>query len=132
MELLLDTHAFLWWDGENPALNANTKRHIADPANQIFISAASIWEISIKRRSGKLAFTGSPTEAVAKNGFFQLPILPMDAENAGGLDWAHTDPFDRLLVAQASRMRATLVSADTAIRAFEGAVVLWAGSSIQF
>ncbi len=127
MEFLLDTHVFLWWDSGNPVLNAVSRVEIADPANQVFISAASVWEIAIKRRTGKLAFAGSPSAAIGKNGFFELPILPMDAEMAGGLDWHHADPFDRLLVAQAIRLRATLVTADAIIRAFNPVVTLWAG-----
>ena len=59
MNLLLDTHVFLWWDRQDKALNADTRALIADPANQVFISAASIWEIAIKRRLKKLDFRGS-------------------------------------------------------------------------
>ncbi len=127
MELLLDTHVFLWWDSGNPLLNQAARRAISDPANQVFVSAASVWEIAIKRRLGKLAFAESPCAAIGKNGFFELAILPMDAESAGDLAWDHTDPFDRLLVAQASRLRGTLITADAAIRALDPVVTLWAG-----
>jgi PIN domain nuclease of toxin-antitoxin system len=127
LEFLLDTQVFLWWDSANPLLNSQARRAIADPANQIFVSAASVWEIAIKRRTGKLAFAGSPGAAIGKNGFFELAILPMDAELAGDLGWNHADPFDRLLVAQAGRLRATLVTADAVIRAFDPVVTLWAG-----
>jgi PIN domain nuclease of toxin-antitoxin system len=127
LQLLLDTHVFLWWEADSAALNGVAKQAIADPANQIFVSAASVWEIAIKRRLGKLAFGGSPVVAIGKNGFFELAILPMDAEAAGDLDWPHNDPFDRLLVAQAGRLRATLVTADAVIRAFDPVVTLWAG-----
>jgi PIN domain nuclease of toxin-antitoxin system len=126
LEFLLDTHVFLWWDSGNAAQNAAAKQEIADPANQVFISSASVLEIAIKRRTGKLAFAGSPSAAIGKNGFFELPILPMDAEMAGDLDWNHNDPFDRLLVAQATRLRATFVTADAVIRAFNPVVTLWA------
>ncbi len=118
---------FLWWDSGNPLLNQAARRAISDPANQVFVSAASVWEIAVKRRLGKLAFGGSPSAAIGKNGFFELAILPMDAELAGNLDWLHADPFDRLLVAQANRLRATLVTADAVIRAFDPVVTLWAG-----
>jgi len=127
LQLLLDTHAFLWWESADPRLGAAARQAIGDQANQIFVSAASVWEIATKRRTGKLAFAGSPVEAIGKNGFFELPIAPLDAELAGDLDWTHRDPFDRLLVAQAMRLRGALVTADTLVRGFDPAVTLWAG-----
>ena len=124
MILLLDTHVFLWWDSKYAALSADTKALIADPANRVLVSAGSIWEIAIKRRLGKLNFDGSPTAAIAANSFEELPILPRDAEEAGGLAWAHTDPFDRLLVAQARIEGLTLVSIDRQLHAYD-LDVLW-------
>ncbi len=73
MNLLLDTHVFLWWDRQDKALNADTRAVIADPGNQIFVSAASIWEIAIKRRLRKLDFRGSAVAAIGANGFLELP-----------------------------------------------------------
>jgi PIN domain nuclease of toxin-antitoxin system len=125
--LLLDTHVFLWWDSGHAALAADLRGAIADPANRVLISAASVWEIAIKRRLRKLEFDGSPAAAIAANGFEDLAILPIDAEQAGELDWAHADPFDRLLVAQARRLAATLVTADAVVRGYGGLPVLWAG-----
>ena len=127
LDLLLDTHVFLWWDDDNAALNSRAALAIASPKNRIFVSAVSVWEIAIKRRQGKLAFPGSPFAAVDSNGFIGVPILPIDAERAGGLDWSHTDPFDRLLVAQSLRVGLTLVTADNVIRAYAGVAVLWVG-----
>jgi len=80
VNLLLDTHVFLWWDRADKALNGGARALIADPANQVLISAASIWEIAIKRRLTKLDFRGSAVAAIAANGFHELPILPVDAE----------------------------------------------------
>jgi PIN domain nuclease of toxin-antitoxin system len=125
--LLLDTRVFLWWDGDHAALRADTRVMIADAGNRVLISAGSIWEIAIKRRLGKLRFEGSPTAAITANGFEELPILPVDAERAGELTWAHADPFDRLLVAQARRLAATLVTADAAVRGYGGVPLMWAG-----
>jgi PIN domain nuclease of toxin-antitoxin system len=125
--LLLDTHVFLWWDSDHGGLSAETKAQIADAANRVLVSAGSIWEIAIKRRIGKLSFDGSPAAAIAANGFEALPILPVDAEEAGGLDWAHADPFDRLLVAQARRLAATLITADAIVRDYRHVSQLWAG-----
>lgn len=127
MDLLLDTHVFLWWDRQDPALRGQAQAIIADPDNRIFVSAASVWEITVKRRRGKLEFHGSPINAISANGFNELPILGADAESAGDLSWGHNDPFDRLLVAQAMRLTITLVTADRAIRAFDGVAQLWAG-----
>ncbi len=126
MNLLLDTHVFLWWD-QATALNADTRAVIADPANQIFVSAVSIWEIAIKRRLRKLDFRGSAVTAIGANGFHELPILPIDAENAGALAWQHNDPFDRILVAQARRLTITLATADAAIRAYANVAQMWVG-----
>jgi PIN domain nuclease of toxin-antitoxin system len=76
---------------------------------------------------GKLVFEGSATAAIEANGFLALPIAPEDAEAAGALDWAHGDPFDRMLIAQASRHGLTLVTADRLIREYGGIAQLWAG-----
>ncbi len=100
---------------------------IADPTNQVFVSAASVWEIAIKRGLGKLTFPGSPSAAIGKNGFFELPILPMEAELAGDLAWNHSDPFDRLLVAQALRLNGVFVTADKMIAGYKGVAQMWAG-----
>ncbi len=127
MNLLLDTHVFLWWDRQDKALNAAARALIGDPTNQVFISAASIWEIAIKRCLKKLDFRGSAVAAIAANGFHELPILPIDAETAGALVWQHGDPFDRMLVAQAQRLGLTLATADAAIRDAGMIAQMWAG-----
>ncbi|MCR9219719.1 MAG: type II toxin-antitoxin system VapC family toxin [Alphaproteobacteria bacterium] len=118
MSLLLDTHVLLWSGYEADALDPALRGRIADPATGVFVSAASAWEIAIKRRMGKLALsidTGALTDAL---GFSALPISLAHAEAAGRLDWAHRDPFDRMLVAQAREETLTLVTADRAILAF--------------
>jgi PIN domain nuclease of toxin-antitoxin system len=120
VELLLDTHVFLWWNSDPGRVNAATRGLIADPARRVWISAATAWEMAIKRRTGKLAYAGSVAEAITANGFLELPVLVRDAEAAGELDWDHSDPFDRLLVAQARNRDLTLVTADVLVRAFGG------------
>jgi PIN domain nuclease of toxin-antitoxin system len=124
VKLLLDTHVFLWWDGQASALGHVGRNAIRDPGNQVFVSAASIWEIAIKRRLGKLSFTGAASAAIEANGFHGLPIAPIDAEEAGDLVWAHSDPFDRLLVAQAMRLGLVLLTADRSIQSFGGVAQL--------
>jgi PIN domain nuclease of toxin-antitoxin system len=127
VNLLLDTHVFLWWDSQDKALNAEAHALVADPANHVFVSAASIWEIAIKRRLKKLDFRGSAVAAISANGFRELPIVPIDAEHAGALAWQHNDPFDRMLLAQARRLTLTLATADAAIRAYPNVAQIWAG-----
>ena len=127
MNLLLDTHVFLWWDRQDPALNASARDAIEEPRNNVFVSAASVWEIAIKRRLGKLTFHGSARAAIGANGFHELPIVPLDAEEAGSLPWQHNDPFDRLLAAQAMRLGFVLVTADHLVRTFGGIAQLSAG-----
>ncbi len=119
MNLLLDTHAFIWWDSQDPALGAAARAAIQSQANKIFVSAATVWEIAIKRRLGKLAFSGSAAAAISANGFFAEPVQPIDAENAGDLRWPHADPFDRLLVVQAMRLGCVMVTADQTVRTFD-------------
>jgi PIN domain nuclease of toxin-antitoxin system len=118
MDLLLDTHVFLWWDAEPESLGEEARSAIRDPENDVFVSAVSVWEIVIKRQLGRLQFSGSPVETITRNGFFSLPILPLHAEHAGSLPLLHSDPFDRMLVAQAQLGGMTLVTVDRKIAAY--------------
>lgn len=127
MDLLLDTHVLLWWDQGDPRLAEVARRAIADPKNQVFVSAASPWEIAIKARKGKLKFDGSAAAMIEANGFLPLPIRATHAEAAGLLEWEHPDPFDRMLVVQAQHENLVLVHADSAIRSYGAVTQLWAG-----
>ncbi len=126
MNLLLDTHVFLWWDSGAEQLGSGVRAAIANPDNQIYISAASIWEIAIKSSKGKLHFTGSTSSAIERNRFLPLSISPRHAEIAGHLDWSHSDPFDRMLVAQSQAEGMVLVHADGIIHDYKGLAQLWA------
>jgi PIN domain nuclease of toxin-antitoxin system len=120
--LLLDTHVLLsWLAGET--LPAEMADAIAEPSNPVAVSAASIWEITIKRQLGKLRFEGSPAHEVREAGFEHLPITADHAEVAGGLPPHHRDPFDRMLVAQANAEGLTLVSWDSAFSLYDVRVV---------
>jgi PIN domain nuclease of toxin-antitoxin system len=112
--LLLDAHALLWWLGDDATLQAAARAAIASPANDVLVSAATIWEIEIKRALGKLEAPNGLVEAVAASTFQALPITLEDAERAGRLPPHHRDPFDRMLVAQAMRLDAVIVSRDDA------------------
>ena len=114
MDLLLDTHAFLWWSEDNERLSADVRRAIEDETNIIFISAASAWEIATKHRLGKLPgadlLAADIAGAITRQGFEELPITVADAARAGALPGPHRDPFDRMLIAQAIGRNVVLVS----------------------
>jgi PIN domain nuclease of toxin-antitoxin system len=112
VDLLLDTHAFIWWDSRDPRLDEVARTAIANAENRIIVSAASIWEIAIKRMIGKLAFRHGALEALERNGFEALDIGPRHADLAGSLPLHHTDPFDRMLIAQAKLEGLVLLSLD--------------------
>jgi PIN domain nuclease of toxin-antitoxin system len=100
-------------------LPAGVRAAIASPSNQIYVSAVTVWEIAIKRASGKLAFSGSAARAIEQHGFLSLPISIEHAEWAGSLPALHRDPFDRLLVAQAQLEGLTLVTVDDQILRYQ-------------
>lgn len=120
---LLDTCALLWWMADAPELGAGARRIIGDRRQRIVVSAASLWEIAIKRRRGRLAgvdeYLARYGELHARWGFENLVIEPADAVAAGSLAVPHDDPFDRMLIAQARRLGARVVTCDEAIRAHE-------------
>lgn len=121
---LLDACALLWWMADAPELGGRARRAIANQRNEIIVSAASLWEIAIKRRTGRLTgvdeYLARCTELHAEWGFSTIVIEPADAIAAGSLVWAHEDPFDRMIVVQAQRLDARIVTCDRAIRAFVG------------
>lgn len=119
MKLLLDTHAFLWWDVHDSHLPSVLRAAIASPRNQVFVSAVTVWEIAIKRASGKLIFERAVGNAIQDQGFQPLPITVEHAEWAGSLPQLHRDPFDRLLVAQAQLEGLVLVTVDEQILRYQ-------------
>src|SRR5438876_7968306 len=117
VKLLLDTHALLWWATLDRSLSAKAKRAIANKDSNVFVSAASAWEIATKVRTGKLdwpATAGTVNAYVLGQGFRALPISLEHAEHAGQLQIAHRDPFDRMLIAQAQTEDMWLVSNEAA------------------
>ena len=123
MRVLIDTHIFLWWDRQLRSLSRPLRAAIADEANNIFVSAASIWELAIKRALGKLGFSRSIVDAVSELGFEILPVTGTHAEHAGGLPRHHNDPFDRLIIAQAYLEGMVLGTQDQLMRPY-GVVTL--------
>jgi PIN domain nuclease of toxin-antitoxin system len=121
MNLLLDTHVLLWW-GAQDNLSPEAAAAIADPDNVVYVSAASIWEISIKQERGKLSVDDAVFD-VHLDGFEPLPITHADARMAGSLPDFHRDPFDRMLIAQALARDLTLVTRDPRMDAYEANIL---------
>jgi len=93
MILLLDAHALLWWLADDATLDAQARDAIANPTNDVLVSAATVWEIAIKRAMGKLVAPDGLTEVIDRTGFGVLPITGADGEHAGKLPLHHQDPF---------------------------------------
>lgn len=125
MKLLLDSHAYLWWLDDHPDLSARARSAIADPANVVVVSAASIWEIEIKRSLGRLdAGDADLVGEIAMNRFVELPIEARHAAAAARLPRHHDDPFDRMLIAQAQLEGLICVTRDRAFSEY-GTATLW-------
>ena len=116
--LLLDTHALIWWWTDDPRLTKPARAAIADPARVAHVSAASAWELATKHRLGiwpeAAAVLDQFDDLLRRSRFAALPITPAEARTDGALDWAHRDPFDRMLLAQAAALGLALVSGDAA------------------
>src|SRR5512132_1385915 len=116
MNLLLDTHVLLWWLADDPCLGEDARAAIADPGNGIWVSAASAWEIAIKKALGRLSLAAPAARdlpmALAENDFSPLPISLDHALAVADLPRLHGDPFDRMLIVQATAESLTIVSAD--------------------
>jgi PIN domain nuclease of toxin-antitoxin system len=115
MSLLLDTHAFIWWDSDPAKLSAVALAALRDPANTVWLSTVSVWEMVIKAQLGKLSLRLPLPDIVAQPQANGLQVLPMSLPHvlaSEGLPPVHRDPFDRLLIAQAMVEGAELVSAD--------------------
>ena len=117
MRLLLDTHTFIWWFAGNARLSAPARQAIADEDNDVLISAVSAWEISTKYRARRLpdaeGLAEDITGHIANENFEGLPITVEDAARAGALPGPLSDPFDRLLIAQALGRNLVLISIET-------------------
>lgn len=119
MILLIDAHTLLWWLADDPQLDAAARRSIADAANDVLVSSATVWEIEIKRVAGRLQAPEQLLDAIRESGMETLPVTALDAVAAAGLPMHRGDPFDRMLVAQAQRLDALVVSRDPALHAYD-------------
>lgn len=119
MRVLLDTHVLLWWLGDDPALSAEARAAIADPGSDVLVSAASVWEISIKQALGKLRAPDDLLVQLERHRFWRLPVTDVHALRAGALPRLHDDPFDRMLVAQAAQEGLCIATRDPAFAAYD-------------
>lgn len=123
MKLLLDTHIFLWLVEDSPRLTSDARRLITS-AEKILVSSASIWEIAIKIRLGKLkAEPDQLIEEMLRNGFEELPVYARHAKEVAKLPLHHGDPFDRLLIAQAKTEPTRLLTSDAHLAKYSDLVV---------
>ena len=123
MNLLLDTHVLLWWLADDSSLRAGARDAIHEASNTVYVSAATAWEISIKRAAGKLDAPDDLATALDVNQFQPLAITIAHATRAGELPRHHDDPFDRMLIAQAQAEQLTLVTHDALFRSYEVPVI---------
>jgi PIN domain nuclease of toxin-antitoxin system len=123
--LLLDTNVVVWLLlGDRKRVSEEAVEALEDEHNEVALSAASVWEIAIKRSLGKLTIVSGWGATLTRLGFDPMPVTAIHAQAVESLPWHHRDPFDRLLVAQASVEGCVLVSADRRLGAY-GVDVLW-------
>jgi PIN domain nuclease of toxin-antitoxin system len=127
VKVLLDTHTFIWWDGEPSRLSPRILALLLDPSSTVLLSVVSIWEMLIKSQLGKLTLRLPLSQIVAQqlaNGVTILPVTLDHTLDLEGLPAAHKDPFDRLLIAQARVEGAALLSVDRVFAQYP-VTVLW-------
>ncbi len=123
MDILLDTHILLWWLADDARLSEKARALIADQANQITVSAATAWEVVIKKALGKLSIDGDLEQEIGRQGFAMLPVTFAHATEISSLPAIHRDPFDRMLVAQARIENLRLLTVDQNILRYPANVI---------
>ena len=123
MKVLIDTHTFLWWCMDDEQLSSHAREIIADGRNEIYLSAASAWEIAIKAAKGRLTLPEKPaayvSSRISQHRFLSLPIQMSHALHVYNLPLHHADPFDRLLIAQSQLETLPLVTKDENIQRYD-------------
>ena len=119
MKLLLDTHILLWWLTQDRKLSQTETDIITDPDNLIFVSAATAWEIAVKKMIGKLEAPDDLPAALAANNFLELPISIEHSQKLYRLPLHHHDPFDRIMVSQAMSEDLIFMTRDTKIALYD-------------
>jgi PIN domain nuclease of toxin-antitoxin system len=118
MRLLADSCVLVWWLGNPSSLKREAREALADPANEVWFSAASVWELGLKIRKGKLRMPGNFAEVLVSDGFTPLSITADHASRSHSLPPVHEDPFDRLLIAQSLVEGLVLVTRDERIHEY--------------
>lgn len=119
MKLLFDSHALLWWLAADPKLGERARQAVADPSSVVYVSAATVWELSIKAALGKLDLDGADLlKEIEENGLVELPMTARHSVAAANLPRHHDDPFDRMLIAQAQLEGLTIVTRDAAFQPY--------------
>ncbi len=118
MIVLLDANALLWWLADAPTLDAAAARAISDPGNDAIVSAATVWEIEVKRTAGRLEAPLELLEDLTRAHLGTIAVTAADAVAAARLPKHHADPFDRMLIAQALHLDALILSRDRAFDAY--------------
>jgi PIN domain nuclease of toxin-antitoxin system len=116
---LLDTHVFLWTIEDPSKLSVECLAALADPSHRFFVSAASVWEIAVKQAKRQLQFKGSVVDTIESMRIIELPISGRHSEASATLPNHHSDPFDRLLIAQTKMEGMILMTRDRAIFAYD-------------
>ena len=125
MKLLLDTHLLIWAAGFPERMSAEARELIADTGNELFFSAASLWEVAIKSGLGRADFAVDARllrRGLLDNGYSELPVASEHAVAIDGLPSIHKDPFDRLLIAQSMIEGITLLTADDLVSQYPGPI----------
>ena len=125
MKLLLDTHLLIWATIDSHRLSVKARKLLVDPINELFYSAASLWEIAIKHGLGRADFQVDARvlrRGLLDNGYQELPITGAHTVAIASLPPIHKDPFDRILVAQATVEGITLLTSDVAVAKYPGPI----------
>lgn len=119
MRLLLDSHVVVWWSVFPGRLRAETRAALIDPANEVFLSAASVWELGLKIARQKLRLPAGYATRLLADGFEELPVSVAHTDRTLMLPALHGDPFDRILIAQALEEGLVLVTSDREIARYD-------------
>lgn len=123
MRVLLDSQVMVWWMGKPDRISRETLQIITDPRNPVYISAASVWELGIKVANGNLTLPEKYLESLMNDGFATLDVTMTHAQVSADLPMIHSDPFDRMIIAQARSDDLVLISADRHIRRYNIKVI---------
>jgi len=124
VRLLVDTHVLLWWRDDSPQLSPRARREIADSKNEVCVSVVTLWEIVLKRSTGKLNFPDDLEQVLQEDSFTLMPIGFQHLRTIERLPFLHKDPFDRMMIGQALSEGIPIATGDRIFAAY-GAQIVW-------